>query len=76
MRLTVCAPSSGRCGPGLGLGPRLPHLTVFCPHRWQRPLCSLLVCLGLNFLLLTLDQGACVCVCVRRCWAPARCPAS
>ncbi|NXK56875.1 ZFY27 protein, partial [Chauna torquata] len=26
--------------------------------RWQRPLCSLLVCLGLNFLLLTLDQGA------------------
>ncbi|XP_067156216.1 protrudin [Apteryx mantelli] len=26
--------------------------------RWQRPLCSLLVCLGLNFLLLTLDQAA------------------
>ncbi|OXB75500.1 UNVERIFIED_CONTAM: hypothetical protein H355_016561, partial [Colinus virginianus] len=25
---------------------------------WQRPLCSLLVCLGLNFLLLTLDQAA------------------
>ncbi|KAM6390806.1 LOW QUALITY PROTEIN: protrudin [Pluvialis apricaria] len=27
--------------------------------RWQRPVCSLLVCLGLNFLLLTLGQGAC-----------------
>ncbi|XP_071604642.1 protrudin isoform X2 [Heliangelus exortis] len=26
--------------------------------RWQRPLCSLLVCLGLNFLLLTLGQAA------------------
>ncbi|NXX63205.1 ZFY27 protein, partial [Scopus umbretta] len=26
--------------------------------RWQRPVCSLLVCLGLNFLLLTLGQGA------------------
>ncbi|KAM6130660.1 LOW QUALITY PROTEIN: protrudin [Phoenicopterus ruber ruber] len=25
--------------------------------RWQRPVCSLLVCLGLNFLLLTLGQG-------------------
>ncbi|KAM4669155.1 protrudin isoform 1-T1 [Amazona ochrocephala] len=27
--------------------------------RWQRPMCSLLVCLGLNFLLLTLGKGAC-----------------
>ncbi|XP_065699870.1 protrudin isoform X6 [Patagioenas fasciata] len=26
--------------------------------RWQRPVCSLLVCLGLNFLLLTLGQAA------------------
>ncbi|NXG78149.1 ZFY27 protein, partial [Baryphthengus martii] len=26
--------------------------------RWQRPLCSLLVCLGLNFLLLTLGRAA------------------
>ncbi|XP_065528109.1 protrudin isoform X1 [Lathamus discolor] len=26
--------------------------------RWQRPLCSLLVCLGLNFLLLTLGTAA------------------
>ncbi|NWY64216.1 ZFY27 protein, partial [Erithacus rubecula] len=26
--------------------------------RWQRPVCSLLVCLGLNLLLLTLGQGA------------------
>ncbi|NXW33690.1 ZFY27 protein, partial [Phaetusa simplex] len=27
--------------------------------RWQRPVCSLLVCIGINFLLLTLGQGAC-----------------
>ncbi|XP_054688495.1 protrudin isoform X2 [Grus americana] len=26
--------------------------------RWQRPVCSLLVCFGLNFLLLTLGQAA------------------
>ncbi|NXP83043.1 ZFY27 protein, partial [Ramphastos sulfuratus] len=26
--------------------------------RWQRPVCSLLVCLGLNFLLLTLGRAA------------------
>ncbi|NXX99806.1 ZFY27 protein, partial [Centropus bengalensis] len=27
-------------------------------RRWQRPLCSLLACLGLNFLLLTLGRAA------------------
>ncbi|NXT91143.1 ZFY27 protein, partial [Anhinga rufa] len=27
-------------------------------RRWQRPVCSLLVCFGLNFLLLTLGQAA------------------
>ncbi|XP_064000669.1 protrudin isoform X2 [Pogoniulus pusillus] len=27
--------------------------------RWQRPVCSLFVCLSLNFLLLTLGRGAC-----------------
>ncbi|XP_066856318.1 protrudin isoform X2 [Anser cygnoides] len=32
---------------------------VRCLLRWQRPLCSLLACLGLNLLLLTLDRGRC-----------------
>ncbi|NXX73673.1 ZFY27 protein, partial [Urocolius indicus] len=31
---------------------------VRCLLRWQRPACSLLVCFGLNFLLLTLGQAA------------------
>ncbi|XP_040419647.1 protrudin isoform X2 [Cygnus olor] len=31
---------------------------VRCLLRWQRPLCSLLACLGLNLLLLTLDRAA------------------
>lgn len=30
---------------------------VIPPCRWQRPLCSLLACLGINLLLLTLDRG-------------------
>ncbi|XP_038037210.1 protrudin isoform X1 [Anas platyrhynchos] len=31
---------------------------VRCLLRWQRPLCSLLACLGINLLLLTLDRAA------------------
>uniref|UniRef100_A0A493T1B8 Zinc finger FYVE-type containing 27 n=1 Tax=Anas platyrhynchos platyrhynchos TaxID=8840 RepID=A0A493T1B8_ANAPP len=58
-----CAACSGRCGAGRGLpvpagaarpSPRL----VIPPCRWQRPLCSLLACLGINLLLLTLDRAA------------------
>uniref|UniRef100_A0A8C8B9L4 Protrudin n=1 Tax=Otus sunia TaxID=257818 RepID=A0A8C8B9L4_9STRI len=54
------APSSGRCGLGRHRDrPQgLTSLILPSPRRWQRPVCSLLVCLGLNFLLLTVGQAA------------------
>lgn len=55
----ACAASSGRCGLGRDRHRDLTSLTLRLPRRWQRPVCSLLVCLGLNFLLLTLGRGAC-----------------
>uniref|UniRef100_A0A672VC56 Protrudin n=1 Tax=Strigops habroptila TaxID=2489341 RepID=A0A672VC56_STRHB len=61
MPLRASAPSSGTLGGpgGLSRGRGLASLTLRLLRRWQRPVCSLLVCLGLNFLLLTLGQGAC-----------------
>ncbi|NXV92616.1 ZFY27 protein, partial [Calonectris borealis] len=47
-----------RAGPGPRQSRGITALTLSPLRRWQRPVCSLLVCLGLNFLLLTLGQAA------------------
>ncbi|XP_035756823.1 protrudin [Egretta garzetta] len=60
-----CIPPRQRGPPAAAQAPLPPldrkmarSLTLPPLRRWQRPGCSLLACLGLNFLLLTLGQAA------------------